>query len=148
VQTRRADANLLQVQVRGRNPLALFLDTEMAYDHKVPPQPGAAGRGELAARLYALFAPPYQGVLRCYTIFASGEWKRAVYVSRAGALQAHVTLRSTISQDELLEEAADLLAQACAVHPTWASLSDTAPATSLDQLRDRQYVKRDPLGLG
>jgi len=144
VQTNRIEASLLQVQVRGRPPLDLLLDAEPAYDHKNV----GGGKPELCTRVYALFAPPQRGVLRHYTVFATGEWKRTVFVSRGGATSAHPTLLPAINSDALLEEATDLLAQLCSVHATWNTLAEDPATVSLDQLRDRQFVKRDPLGLG
>jgi hypothetical protein len=144
VQTKRIEANQLQVQVRGRATLAIQLDAELAYDQRVSGQ----GKPELCARCYAVFAPPYHGLLRHYTIFASGEWRRTVFVSRAGATQAHATTRPNTGLDTLVEEAADLLAQLCAVRASWNALADDPGALSLDQLRDRTITRRDPLGIG
>ncbi len=144
VQTNRIEAGLLQVQVRGRPPLDLLLDSEPAYDQKVVGQ----GKPELCTRMYAVFAPPMRGILRHYTIFASGEWKRTVFVSRGGSVNAHTSVLAAINSDMLLEEATDLLAQLCSVHATWNTFTDNPSTVSLDQLRDRQFAKRDPLGLG
>lgn len=144
VQTKRIEANQLHVQVRGRTPLALLLDTELAYDQRVAGQ----GKPEPCARCYALFAPPYHGLLRHYTLFASGEWRRTVFVSRGGSVQAHATSHPQSGLDALVEEATDLLAQLCAVRPSWNALADNPGALTLDQLRDRNVTRRDPLGIG
>lgn len=144
VQTNRVESGLLHVQVRGRASLDLFLDSEAAYDSKH----AAQSKPELCTRMYALFAPPQRGVLRYYTIFVTGEWKRTIFVSRGGTTNAHTTLQTAIAPETLLEEGVDLLAQVCSVHATWNTLAEQPAAVSLDQLRDRQFVKRDPLGLG
>jgi hypothetical protein len=144
VQTKRIEANMLQVHVRGRAPLALLLDAELAHDQRVP----GAGKPEACARCYAVFAPPYHGLLRHYTVFASGEWRRTVFVSRAGATQAHATTRPHPGLDVALEEATDLLAQLCAVRASWNALADDPGSLALDQLRDRAVTRRDPLGIG
>ena len=144
VQTKRVEANQLQVQVRGRALLALLLDAELGYDQRTP----GAAKPEPCARCYAVFAPPYHGLLRHYTVFASGEWRRTVFVSRGGALQSHSTTRPHPGLDAMVEEAADLLAQLCAVRPSWNALADDPGALSLDNLRDRGVTRRDPLGIG
>ncbi len=81
-------------------------------------------------------------------MFASGEWRRTVFVSRGGALQSHSTARPHPGLDAMVEEAADLLAQLCAVRPSWNTLADDPGALSLDKLRDRNVTRRDPLGIG
>jgi|HigsolmetaAR201D_1030396.scaffolds.fasta_scaffold20860_2 hypothetical protein len=144
VQTNRVEANLLQVQVRGRPAMDLFVDSEVAYDQRVADQ----GKPELATRLFALFGPPQRGLLRHYTIFISGEWKRTVFVSRGGKVQALSSLRSEINPDILLDEATDLLGQLCSVYPTWNPLNDDPNSVGREQVRDRSFSKRDPLGLG
>lgn len=144
VQTNRVEANLLHVQVRGRPAMDLFMDAEVAYDQKLADQ----GKPELTVRLFALFGPPHRGLLRHYTIFTSGEWKRTVFLSRGGKLQALSTLRPEISPDTLIEEATDLLAQLCSVYPTWNNLDENPNSVGREQVRDRTFSKRDPLGLG
>lgn len=144
VQTNRVEANLLQVQVRGRPVMDLFVDSEVAYDQKVAEQ----GKPELATRLFALFGPPQRGLLRHYTLFASGEWKRNVFISRNGQIQVVSSLRNEINPDMLLDEATDLLGQLCSVYPTWNSLNDNPNNVGREQVRDRSFSKRDPLGLG
>lgn len=144
VQTKRIEANHLQVQVRGRAPLAILIDAELAYDQRVAGQ----GKPEPCARAYAVFAPPFLGLLRHYTVFASGEWRRSVFVSRGGVAHAHATTYPSAALEALLDEATDLLAQLCAVRSSWNALADDPGSLSLEQLRDRAVTRRDPLGIG
>lgn len=155
VQLRRLDANQLQVQARGRTSFILALDPELAYDRKAQPaqqgQPAEAAPPnppELAARVFVVLAPPFQGLLRCYTIFGDGAWKRTAFGMGPNGIYAQSALLQRFSSDVLVMEAIDLVGQASTLHPTWAGLVPFAETLSADALRDRTRVKVHLTGLG
>lgn len=143
----RQDANQLQVLPKGRAHFLIQLDTELAFEHK----PHARSRGvtetlqsrtpELGARLFAVFMPPYRGLLRSYTVFLDGSWKRTTYTLFAGKVQAKSTLVPRFNPEMLVMEAIDLVGYACLVHPIWAPLADEATSFGVDALRDRTRTK-------
>lgn len=148
VQLRRLDANQLQVQSRGRLPFVVVLDPEVAYDIKskatgqLQPIEGSAQRSvELAARLFVVLAPPYHGVIRHYTIFADGMWKRTTYTFEARDNQARSALLQRFNLDVLVQEAADLLGYVCTLHPIWKNLAPSANTLTFDMVRERTHVK-------
>lgn len=154
VQLNRLDINQIQVQSRGRAPFMLSLDPEVAYDTKTGTTQGQTGEGaaqgpvELSARLFAVFAPPYQGLVRYYTIFADGTWKRTTFTFGAGSPQARSALLQRFNLDVLVLEAADLLGHICTLHPTWANLAPTAETLTFEMLRERERIKDHLTGLG
>ncbi|MFP4437429.1 MAG: hypothetical protein ACLFVO_09295 [Chloroflexaceae bacterium] len=147
VQLKRLDANQLQIQSKGRMPFVLSLDPEVAYDTRHTSNPGQAGEGppqgpvELAARVFVVFAPPYQGMLRHYSIFADGLWKRTTFAFGHSGVQTRSTLLQRFGPDILVLEAADLLGHVCMLHPTWTNLEPRAEGMTLEALRERSRVK-------
>jgi hypothetical protein len=147
----RTDKNQVHVQSKGRSPFILILDPETAYDTR----PAAQGQSaehtpapELAARLFAVLAAPFQGVLRYYTIFADGAWKRTTFTASASGIQTRSTLVARYTPDVLVLEAVDLLGYACTVHPSWDPLTDNAETLTIEGLRQRTNVKTHLSGLG
>lgn len=144
----RIDANKLQVANKNLFPFLLILDPELAYhtryrttEDKQTGETQTHHSTELAARLFAVFEPPTQGVIRYYTIFGDGSWKRTSFtIGTDGGLVPQSAMAAAASPDVLMLEAIDLLGKACTLHPTWAEL--TAPDTLIaDKLRDRALVK-------
>ncbi len=147
VKLNRPEANQLQVLPRGRAHFAIHLDPELAFEHK----PHAASRGytqtlqsrtpELSARFFALFLPPRTGLLRTYTIFADGTWKRTTYTLFDGQVQAKSTLVPRFNAEMLSMEAVDLVGYACLVHPIWSPLAELAATMTAETLKDRTRIK-------
>ncbi len=147
VKLNRPEANQLQVLPRGRAHFAIHLDPELAFEHK----PHAASRGytqtlqsrtpELSARFFALFLPPRTGLLRTYTIFADGTWKRTTYTLFDGQVQAKSTLVPRFTAEMLSMEAVDLVGYACLVHPIWSPLAELAATMTAETLKDRTRIK-------
>lgn len=143
----RQDVNQLHVLPKGRAHFLLHLDTELAFEHK----PHAASRGvtetlqsrtpELSARLFAVFMPPHRGLLRAYTIFLDGSWKRTTYTLFAGKVQAKSTLVPRFNPEMLVMEAIDLVGYACLVHPIWSPMAEEASTFGVEALRDRYRIK-------
>lgn len=153
VQCKRLEANQMQVQSKGRPACILALDSEPAYDRKTQPagEPGSEPQPnsiELAARLFAVMVPPQVGLLRYYTIFADGSWKKTTFALGQGGVHAQSVMLQRFSPDTLIMEGTDLLSQLCLAHPVWAGLAATAESFSLETLRDRSKVKLHPTGLG
>lgn len=144
----RVDTNQFLVKNGKHTPFLLILDTELAYYTKPlaadARQAGDARRSvELSARLFAVFEPPHQGVLRYYTIFADGSWMRTVFaVGNDGEQHANSALATSSSADVLMLEAIDLLGKACMLHPSWADLAKVSDTLTADRLRDRTLVKK------
>lgn len=148
IQLRRLDVNQLQIQSKGRLPFVIVLDPEVAYDVKAkstgqlrpiegaPPQPI-----ELAARFFVVLAPPYQGVLRHYTIFADGMWKRTTFAFEASGNQTRNALLQRFNHDVLLQEAIDLLGYVCTLHQTWKQLASNADTLTFEMVRERVHVR-------
>ncbi len=147
VKLNRPDANQLHVLPRGRAQFAIHLDPELAFEHK----PHAASRGftqtlqsptpELGARFFALFLPPRMGLLRTYTVFADGTWKRTTYTIVDGQVQAKSTLVPRFNAELLTLEAVDLVGYACRMHPVWSPLAELAPTMTVETLKDRTRIK-------
>ncbi len=143
----RIDKDQLQVTNKTYPPFLLILDPELAYH----PRPLANDQDtggkprqvtELAARLFAIYEPPNCGLLRYYTIFGDGSWKRTTFSVRAdGALHSQSALAPASSADILTLEAIDLLSKACTVHPTWAELATESDTLTEERLRERSFVK-------
>lgn len=153
VQLKRSDKNQLQVGSQGRPSFVLVLDTELAYDHnqQIASQgqaPAAENMPELAARIFAVLLPPNQGLLRHYTIFASGAWKRTTFTLASGGVQARSALVPRASPDVLVLEAIDLLGYAALVRPLWSPLVADAESFTPDLLRDRTRTRLHQSGLG
>ncbi len=142
IQIKRLDANQILIQSKGCIPFALSLDPEVAYDIRSK-EDVLTGPLELAARLFAVFAPPYHGVFLHYTIFADGTWKRTTFTfSKAGVQTRSMMLQQRFSLDILLLEAVEVLGHACLLHPTWLNLDERAETMTLETLRERDQVKR------
>lgn len=141
IQIKRLDANQILIQSKGRIPFALSLDPEVAYDIRSK-EDVLAGPLELTARLFAVFAPPYHGVFRHYTIFADGTWKRTTFTFSKAGVQTKNMLLQRFSLDILVLEAVEVLGHACLLHPTWLNLDERAESITLDTLRERDQVKR------
>jgi hypothetical protein len=151
VQIKREDKQQLRVASRGRAPFMLYMDNEAAYDSR----PYAAAQDqpaetsiELAHRLFAVFAPPHVGLLRYYTVFADGAWKRTTFVPGPEGAQVRSAMVQRSSIDVLVLEAIDLLGYACTVHPTWEPLAAAAEQVTLAELHERERVKGHLTGLG
>lgn len=156
VQIRRIDNHSIQVQSsKGRMPFILCLNPELAYDSK-PMISGQEQKSEvtppvtveLAARLFAVFAQPYKGLLRYYTIFADGMWKRTTFTISQGRIISYNTPVARFSAELLAREAVDLLGYVCTIHPTWDNLAPRAEAFTRDMLDDRDQIKIHLTGLG
>lgn len=151
IQLRRLEANQLQVQSKGRPAFIVMLDPVPAFDHK----PAAATEGEqrpvehneLAARLFAVLAPPARGLLRYYSIFRDGSWKRSVLVSGPSGMVAQQALVARYNDEMLTLEAADLLGQVVTAHASWANLAPEAEQISFETLRDHAVTRTHPLGI-
>jgi hypothetical protein len=144
----RVDVNQLQVTNKKYAPFLLILDAELAYHPKpLAPEPGQSESKsrtvlELAARMFAIYEPPHQGLLRSYTIFGDGSWKRTTFaVGNDGRLTAHSALAPNSSPDVMVLEAIDLISKACTLHPTWADLAAISDTLTADKLRDRSLTK-------
>ncbi len=155
VKCSRFDMNQLQVQVKDRAAFILYLDAEFAYDRKQLTKPiGQSAEShpqanvELAARCFAALIPPLQGLLRYYTIFADGSWKRTTFTATANNFHAHGSMVPRFNPEILVMEAADLVGEACLLHPTWAGLAQDADNLTIEKLRDRNQVKTLLTGLG
>ncbi len=155
IKINRIDANQVEVTNKKYPPFLLMLDAEPAYDYR--PLPASKEQGgeekprwatELAARLFVVLSPPLQGLLRVYSIFSDGAWKRTTFTLTANGVQASSPLVPRFSPDILVLEAIDLLGYAGTIHPTWANLSATAEKTTADELRTRTFVKNHLSGLG
>jgi hypothetical protein len=151
IKMQRTDKQQIHVQSKGRPPFILMLDPEAAYDTRPVGQgqsAEAAPAPELAARLFAVLAAPYQGVLRHYTIFTDGAWKRTTFAASANGVQTRSTLVARYTPDVLALEAVDLLGYACMVHPSWNPLTEAAETLTIEGLRQRTNVKAHLSGLG
>lgn len=152
IQLRRLEANQLQVQSKGRPAFIVMLDPEPAIDRK--PAPASEGEArpaegnELAARLFAVLAPPARGLLRYYSIFSDGSWKRSVLVSGPSGIVAQQALVARFNEEMLTLEAADLLGQVVAAHTSWANLVPEAEQLGFELLRDHTVTRAHPLGAG
>jgi hypothetical protein len=152
----RVDDYEFEVTNKGYRPFKLVRDAELAFDNKtLPAAQGQEDEGkprvsiELAARIFVVFSPPHQGLLRYYTVFGGGAWKRTTFsLGSGGGLHTHSALVPTLSPDVLVLEAIDLLRVACTSHPTWANLAGQAESLALERLRDRTCVKTHLSGLG
>jgi hypothetical protein len=143
----RIDKDQLQVTNKNYPPFLLILDPELAYhprplanDHDTGGKPRQVI--ELTARLFAIYEPPNCGLLRYYTIFGDGSWKRTTFSVRAdGSLHPQSALAPASSADILTLEAIDLLSKACTAHPTWAELATASDTLIAERLRERSFVK-------
>ncbi len=141
VQLQRLGAHQLRVQSKGRMPFILSLDTELAFDTRQTGEGTAQGPLELTARMFVVLAPPNHGLLRHYTIFADGTWKRTTFTFVGGGVQVKSALLQRFSLDILVREAADLLGYVCLLHPTWANLMVSAETLTTDMLQERHRLK-------
>lgn len=143
VKVQRADRNQLQVLPKGRAHFTLVLDGEFAYDSRPPAQgeASAAATHELAARLFAVLLPPLQGLLRYYTIFHDGCWKRTSFVPTPNGAQPRSTMVPRATPDVVILEAIDLLGYACTVHPAWAAVAPHVDTITPEWLRSRGNTK-------
>lgn len=151
VQTKRIDNNQLQVRASKESmPFLLYLDPEVAYDGKpsIDGSEGESVRAELAARLFVLFAPPAQGIVRTYTIFGDGVWKRTTFGLSQGRVVGYHTTVPRFHEELVMREAVDLLGYICMMRPTWDSLSGRAETMTSDMVHDRSQVKIHLTGLG
>lgn len=152
VMVRRVGKDQLQIQSRERLPFQLVMDREFSYDSKPqnaeqPPEQ-ASRPTELAVRLFAVLASPYQGLLRYYTIFADSSWKRTTFVPGANGPETRHALVPRLSADVLVLEAVDLLGYVCLLHPTWANLEAEAETLTVEDLKQRSLIKQHLSGLG
>lgn len=155
VQLMRSEKNQLRVQSRGRLPFMLVLDPELAYDRRpTHAEQGQAGEQapqpapELTVRVFALLGAPYQGLLRYYTVFPDGTWKRTTFASGAHGIQGRHTMLQRFSADILVLEAINLLDYVCRLHASWAPLAAEAETLTAEDLRDRTRIKMHLSGLG
>lgn len=153
IKKNRVDANQLEVQNKNYPSILLFLDTEVAFDSKPPPSNQPQGSDTrwvtaLGARLFAVLQPPKAGLLRYYTIFADGSWKRTVFTLLAQGVQTQSVLVPKFNADVLILESIDLLGYACTLHPSWANLVDSAETFTTDMVQKRTITKEHLTGLG
>ncbi|NJN67431.1 MAG: hypothetical protein HC884_12325 [Chloroflexaceae bacterium] len=155
VKMQRIDDNQFEVSNKNYPTVRLMLDTELAYDTRpvsasqVPPgERSPPWVPELSARMFAIFSPPYQGLLRSYTIFADGSWKRTTFALGSGGVHAQSALVPTTNPNVLVLEAIDLLTVVCTHHPTWANLAAVADTLTMEHIRERSCVKLHLTGLG
>ncbi len=154
VQIRRPDKQQLQVQSQGRLPFVLLLNTEVGYDIKAsmppndPEQSPDTLPSDLSARMFAVLAPPYRGLLRYYTIFADGMWKRTTFTFNGNVVAERSALVPRYNAEILTLEAVDLLSYACLAHPTWNPLISESETVTAEALRDRNTNKIHSSGLG
>lgn len=155
IKMQRIDDNQFEVSNKNYPAVTLILDPELAYDTRPgsasPVPPGERPPPwvpELSARMFAIFSPPYQGLLRSYTIFADGSWKRTAFVLGSGGVQSQSALVPTANPDVLVLEAIDLLNAVCTHHPTWANLAAVVDTLTMERLRERSCVKLHLTGLG
>jgi hypothetical protein len=150
VSMQRIDDNQFEAKNKHYPPFTMLLDRELAYDSKPVTDAEQKTRWivELAARVFVVFSPPLQGVLRSYTIFADGSWKRTAFVASADGVHTQSALLPNASPDILVMEAIDLLGLTCTHHPTWASIAAVADTLTLEQLADRTLIKTYLTGLG
>jgi hypothetical protein len=149
VQIKRLDKQQLQVQSKGRLPFVLLLDSDIAYDWKPVQTEGATQSVyELGSRLFAAMLSPQRGVLRYYTIFGDGAWKRTTFALGAQGVQERNALVPRFNAEVLIREAIDLLGYVCLLHPTWATLADESETITIEVLRERHRLKSHPTGLG
>lgn len=151
----RIDDYEFEVTNKGYRPFKLLRDTELAFDSRpLPAVQGQEGESkprwstELAVRIFVVFSPPHQGLLRYYTIFGGGAWKRTTFSLGSDGVHTHSALVPTLSPDVLILEAIDLLGTACTSRPTWANLASQSEALTLERLRERTCVKTHLSGLG
>lgn len=152
IQLRRLDANQLQVQSKGQPAFILMLDPEPAYDRKPAPATGeqeapATESNELAARLFVVLAPPARGMLRHYSIFGDGSWKRSLVVVSASGTTMQQALVPRYNDEMLTLEAVDLLGQVVTAHASWANLAPEAEHLTCEALRDHNVTRAHPLGM-
>ncbi len=151
IQLRRLEANQLQVQSKGRPAFILMLDPEPAFDRKSAPvaegEPRPSESNELAARLFAVLAPPARGLLRYYSIFSDGSWKRSVLVGGPNGIVAQQALVARFNDEMLTLEAADLLGQVVTAHTSWTNLVPEAEQLGIEALRDHAVTRAHPLGV-
>jgi hypothetical protein len=151
IQLRRLDANQLQVQSKGRPAFIVLLDPEPAFDRKAAPPAESEARpaesNELAARVFAVLAPPARGLLRYYSIFSDGSWKRSVLVGGSNGVVTQQALVARFNDEMLTLEAADLLGQAVMAHASWANLAPDAEHLGFEALRDHAVTRAHPLGV-
>ncbi len=147
VQTRRLDANQLHVQIKGRGAFVASIDPELAYERKTQAEATAQSQPELAARLFMVLAPPYHGLLRHYTIFGDGTWKRTTFSMGANGITAQSALLQRFSPDVLVLEACDLIGYVSTLHPSWTGLAQSAETLTAETIRDRLRVKSNLMGL-
>jgi hypothetical protein len=155
IKINRIDANQVEVTNKKYPPFLLLLDAEPAYDYRPLPaskeQPAEDKPRwvtELAARLFVVLAPPHQGLLRYYTIFSDGAWKRTTFTLTSSGVQSNSPLVPRFSPDILVLEAIDLLGYAGTIHPTWDNLAAAAETVTSEELRTRSFVKTHLSGLG
>jgi hypothetical protein len=132
IKTKREETGLMRVEIKERLPIVLFLDPEpaMAFD-------GGQGQ-ELVGRLFVTLAPPVPGLLRQYTIAASGAWRRATFArSRTGEVGVKTVAAPNFSGEMLLLEAVDLLNYVSTLRFGWPDYATRAASLGLDELRDR-----------
>lgn len=154
INVKRTDRQQLQIETRGRPTFFLQYDPELAYDRK--PIQAASEQGqqpetpalELASRLYAVMAPPFAGVMRYYTIFDDGNWKRTTFQLGPKGVHARSALVQRIGPDVLAMEGIDLIKHIATIYPLWDNLASQVETLTAKDLQDRAQVKRHFTGLG
>lgn len=133
IKTKRDEAGLMRVEIKERLPIALFLDPEPAVEFDL-----GAQAPELVGRLFVTLAPPVPGLLRQYTVTASGAWRRTTFAKdRGGQVTSKVVAAPSFTAEMLLLESVDLLSYVSTLRFGWPDYAARAASLGLEELRDR-----------
>ena len=89
-----------------------------------------------------------RGLLRHYTIFSDGAWKRTMFGLTTNGVQEKPMLVPRFSVDSVVLEGINLLGQVCTLHPSWENIAAQSETLSVDDVRDRTKMKKRLTGLG
>ncbi len=151
VTLKRMDRQQLEVIVQRRISFMLQFDPELAYDVRPVAAEGQEGRSEtkleLGSRLFVVLAPPQIGLIRHYTIFGDGAWKRTTFNLTPQGVQARQAFIPRSTSELLIHEAIDLVRYACQIYPMWQPMTDKVQEIGLSEVRKRAVVKQHMTGL-
>jgi hypothetical protein len=158
VKIQRIDSYQFTIEPSKGPSFRIFLDEELAYDSKPATQQEGGESAEkqekqrwmldLAVRIFVIFESPQQGLLRYYTIFPDGLWKRTVFTLGANGVTTQSVIVPQFSHDVVAMETLDLLKSVYLLRPSWANVAPIAETCTLNQLKDRTVVKHHLTGLG